>query len=200
MSEKDVTGWDYNDLPFEVDEPPVKVKKRKPDLSYFWIFNILICALILIYIGVTDDVTPEAKSPSVATILVPESIENNLFNLINVERNLSGVHSLTRDSKLDYLARSHSIDMGNRDFFSHVSPDGAGIEDRADYIGFTCNLSTLKENIIVVDISDFPSEKIVERWVDNGGDYVNILDSNAVSSGVGIFISKDKIYATQVFC
>ena len=65
-------------------------------------------------------------------------IEKYIFEFTNDERQQRDLSSLTRVSAIDSIARNHSLDMSNRNYFSHDSPEGNDPTDRANKTGYTC--------------------------------------------------------------
>lgn len=57
--------------------------------------------------------------------------ENEMIDLVNKERVGRGIPALSFDEKLRSIARRHSADMLMRGYFSHYSPEGKTVADRA---------------------------------------------------------------------
>jgi uncharacterized protein YkwD len=57
--------------------------------------------------------------------------EQEVFDIVNQEREAAGVNALSWCDGLYELAKAHSNDMCDRGFFSHVNPEGEGPFDRA---------------------------------------------------------------------
>jgi uncharacterized protein YkwD len=56
--------------------------------------------------------------------------------LVNAERRRHGLRELRASRKLRRAAGRHARDMAGRDFFAHVSPGGADVEDRVRRAGY----------------------------------------------------------------
>lgn len=56
--------------------------------------------------------------------------EQQVFELVNVQRDHHGLSDLTADSRLQTAADLHSQDMAQNDFFSHTSLDGTRFSER----------------------------------------------------------------------
>ena len=56
--------------------------------------------------------------------------ENKMLQLVNRTRAQSGLRTLTMDPLLQEAAREHSLDMYQRHYFSHLTPDGKSPFDR----------------------------------------------------------------------
>jgi uncharacterized protein YkwD len=56
--------------------------------------------------------------------------------LVNAERTARGINAVRRDSDLAQAATAYSLDMAQRQFFAHVSPDGDSLGDRLKAAGY----------------------------------------------------------------
>jgi len=88
--------------------------------------------------------------------------------------------ALRRDARLTCAARLHSADMAARDYFAHVSPDGAGPETRIRRAGAA--VYTLGENIAAGQMS---ADEVVEGWMASPGHCRNIMNSAFSIIGIG---------------
>ncbi len=53
-----------------------------------------------------------------------------MLGVLNAERAGQGLEPLAFDPRLCAIARSHAVDMAERSYFGHVTPEGAGPFDR----------------------------------------------------------------------
>ncbi len=151
----------------------------------------------------TDNMTKEKQA------------EIEVHRLINLEREKHGLKILGYDEKLASIAKSHSKDMANNEYFSHETPEGLDPTDRAGKADYVCryqigNLiySGIGENIHMVkgpSVSFFSTpesiaELAVSGWMDSPGHKKNILTSNFSNEGIGVSISTFTIHVTQNFC
>lgn len=122
--------------------------------------------------------------------------ELKVLELVNIEREKNGLSALTWNSKLAEVARTHSMDMAERNFFSHTNPDGKSPFDRIKAYGIS--YSRAAENIAV---GQSTPEEVVESWMNSEGHRANILNSSFTSLGVGYHKSNSgyKHYWTQCF-
>jgi uncharacterized protein YkwD len=101
------------------------------------------------------------------------------------------VDPLAMNSALRCAARNHSMDMFERDFFSHTNPDGDGPAARIDdagYDGFTWG-----ENIAW----GYPTpESVIDGWMNSDGHCANIMRPFFTEIGVGYYEGN---YWTQAF-
>ena len=130
----------------------------------------------------------DVPSPEVVCAILEQ------VNSLRADQDLS---ALRLDGRLQEAAYKHSEDMAVRNYFSHVSPDGKGVDDRVIAEGYPW--STIAENIAVGYTT---AESVVRGWRDSPGHYKNILCSDCVDTGIGVYYdanSKWKYYYTQVF-
>jgi uncharacterized protein YkwD len=134
-----------------------------------------------------------ASRPTSAT-----SLERRAFELINSERRSKGGQPLVWDDELCRMARAHSEEMAQRNFFSHEGPDG-DMADRARALGIR-GWRALGENIAYNQGFDDPAAFAVERWMGSAKHRANILSGMFTRSGLGIARAADgRIFFTQVF-
>ena len=58
-------------------------------------------------------------------------LEEKMITLVNKERISNGLRAVTFEEKLRDVGRKHSADMFTRGYFSHYSPEGRNVADRA---------------------------------------------------------------------
>jgi uncharacterized protein YkwD len=152
-------------------------------------------------------------------------LETRIFDLINAERKSMGLSPLKRETRLSEVARAHSRDMGRRNFFDHINPDGKAPGDRAREARYSCTKyqidsirTGLAENIYQNNLysrvlfrggstsydwntAEEIAVSTVEGWMSSPGHRRNILDPSFDRTGIGVDIAlNDKIFITQVFC
>jgi uncharacterized protein YkwD len=132
---------------------------------------------------------------------VDARLEAEVFVLANRVRSEHGRSRLTMRGDLIDIARRHALDMANRGYFSHYSPEGMGPGDRARSGGV--RFGAFAENLARVRRSTEPCELAIEGWLDSPGHRRNLLDENAVGyryTGVGVAIAPDgAVVLAQVF-
>jgi len=132
---------------------------------------------------------------------VPQEIldlEVDTHDGINFERQQNAVPPLTMDPDLRAVARAHSQDMVDRDFFSHVNPDGLDPFDRMLNAGIT--YLSAGENIAYVYGYPDPVATAIAGWMQSPGHRQNILNPSFTHTGLGIAEkAPGEYYLTQVF-
>jgi uncharacterized protein YkwD len=153
------------------------------------------------------------------------TLEKKIHELINQQRRSNGLSALSYDSSLGSIARKHSADMAQNNFFAHVNPQGLDPTDRGTRDGYSCYknygsfyTTGIAENIMqnnlygsVTYYNGIPryawnsqeeiAQSTVSGWMDSPGHRQNILTSTYDREGIGIAIaSDDKVYITEDFC
>lgn len=141
----------------------------------------------------------ESLPPSFPAIDSADAIERIAFDRTNEQRIHEGLAPLEWDPALHLMARQHSEDMARLGYFSHETPDGLRLKDRARQVGII-RFRLLAENIAYNQGFDDPGGLAVERWMQSPGHRENILSRDFRASAVGSFVSRDGIvFLTQVF-
>jgi uncharacterized protein YkwD len=119
--------------------------------------------------------------------------EQDVFDLVNQEREAAGVNPLSWCDGLHELAKAHSNDMCDRGFFSHVNPEGENptARGRAGHAGsYTFEpvvpdpyRNGAGENIAMGYSS---AEQVMEGWMNSPGHRANILNGGYTHIGVGV--------------
>lgn len=126
-------------------------------------------------------------------------VEARAFELMNAERQASGLQSLQWDEQLVALARGHSESMADDKYFSHKDPNGGYVDSRAAKLGIF-NWMAIGENIAFMKGYEDPASVAVEKWMQSTSHKKNILGGQWRDSAIGAAVSSDgSIYFTQVF-
>ena len=129
----------------------------------------------------------------------PNEIELRAFEQTNLVRIKNGLPPFIWDADLSRLARNHSESMSRLHFFSHVTPDGKRLPDRARAAGIL-RYSVVGENIAYNQGYDDPGALAVERWMLSPKHRANILSSEFRAMAIGSFVAPDgSVYLTQTF-
>lgn len=143
--------------------------------------------------------TSKASTGENDSIFVPSSDEKKALELINRERKKYGFTPLIFDYELCRLARSYSETMANKDFFSHIGPDGKDVQGRARDFGIK-KWKAIGENLAFNQGYDDPIGFAVEHWMLSSGHRSNILLAMWTATGIGVAkTSDDCYYVTQIF-
>jgi uncharacterized protein YkwD len=147
-------------------------------------------------------------------------LEMKIHRLVNHERTSRGLRSLSYDDRIADIARAHSQDMVDRNFFDHENPSGEDPTVRGNEAGYSCRKDYgsyytygLAENIAMTPVHsnvmgcgsttslDGLAECIVDGWMTSPGHRENILTATYTMEGLGVAYSgDDEAYSTQNFC
>ena len=144
-------------------------------------------------------VRPVTVRPIAATPVEPNDIEKRAFEQTNLMRMQNGLPPLNWDADVCRMARIHSESMSRNQYFSHVTPDGLRLRDRARAAGIL-QFSVLGENIALSQGFQDPGAFAVSQWMKSTKHRANILSSEFRAMAIGSFVSPDgSIYLTQTF-
>ena len=136
-----------------------------------------------------------ATSPSIAEAT---TAEKRAFESTNELRVRNGLAPLDWDPELCVIARRHSRNMSVLGFFSHQTPEGLRLRDRARLAGIRYRV--IAENIAYNQGFEDPGAFAVERWTISAGHRANLLSFEFRSSAVGSFVAADgTVFLTQLF-
>jgi uncharacterized protein YkwD len=144
----------------------------------------------------TSATPPAANATSLET---PTEVEQRAFEQTNSARLKSGLAPMVWDSELCRMARAHSENMARRGFFSHETPEGLQLKERAHENGIA-HFRVIAENIAYNKGYSDPGGFAVERWMISSGHRANILYIGFQASAIGSYVAADgSTYLTQVF-
>jgi uncharacterized protein YkwD len=155
--------------------------------------------------GQTASIAPPPPPPDPHT-LMPD-LELRIFQLVQDERHKidPGAKMLMPDTELIGAARAHSIDMADRNYIAHVSPNGETTTDLimntdASFEGIVGE-NIAAEHFVVgyaIDVDEL-AHRFVATWLASHSHRDNLAFSAFDKSGVGAAVNGDTIYVTQLF-
>jgi len=128
-------------------------------------------------------------------IFVPHSrvrMEWQMLRLLNKDRKDFNLSTLSMQYDLRRVARNHSRDMAEKDYFEHVNLKGDDPADRLKLARVTDTISG--ENLAKIGGYDNPVEEAEIGLMRSPGHRANILNKNFNCVGVGIVKSKEGVY------
>ena len=174
--------------------------------------------------------TPAATTPS-APNLIPTSVppttvpppdqgtgsysqaEAAVAQRINEFRANRGLSILALSEELVSVARAHSRDMAERNFFDHVNPDGWKPQDRVEGAGldnFSCGENLFQITDGLQDSNDFITSEAFTGWLNSPGHFENMVKPSHNTGGVGVYVKSKfiidlsprryDIYVTHLLC
>lgn len=162
-------------------------------------------------------------SESTTAELSTNELQQHIHSNVNSERTERSLGDLNYDSQLEEIARYHSKDMAQNDYFAHDSPSGETLEDRYEKFGYDCRVSAggnrfysgaeniaysyYEEPIEGGEYYDSPeelAEGVVDQWMNSRGHRENILMPSWRNEGIGVYVEEvpegTRVYVTQNFC
>lgn len=181
--------------PVEVEQPP-PAGDRSPDVTH------------------PDD--PQASSYDGQVPFPSDDVEDFVHLKVNEQRADHDLEDLEWDGTIASVSRAHSVDMYDRDYFSHDNPDGESPLDRFQNVSNYCrgygeNIAMSYADQRVRQPSDGETvryrspeelaEGLVQQWMNSPPHRDAILSDSWDRGGVGIYISDaGEVYATHNFC
>ncbi|MBW6416647.1 CAP domain-containing protein [Celeribacter sp. PS-C1] len=122
--------------------------------------------------------TPVTTAATAAPSAMEE--EAQIMAMLNAERAKQGLAPLSYNAKLATAAERHANDMAAKNYFSHISKNGAKVGDRVRAAGYCYGF--LSENIS----GGYPTaQQAVQGWMASSGHRKNILSSQVNEIGIG---------------
>jgi uncharacterized protein YkwD len=124
-------------------------------------------------------------------------LEQKMHARLNRDRKNQGLPPLALHAKLSDIARAHSKDMNERNFFSHDSPRTGSLEDRLDRASqlFAAGRENIGEGADVDGTQD--------ALLKSAGHRANIMARDVTHVGIGIIRvgsgASERLLVTQVF-
>ena len=143
----------------------------------------------------------DEKAEAVKSLVIVNTVEVEriAFEMLNQKRVESRLQPLVWSDEIAVVARVHSQNMAEFQFFSHRGLDNKMVSDRADKAGLG-KWRSIGENIAYNRGYKDPIAKAVQLWLDSPTHKHNLLDCNWRESAVGVAIAEDgSYYFTQVF-
>ncbi len=134
----------------------------------------------------------------------------DIHHEVNEVRKLHGLKPLSWSDTIAEIAKKHSQDMNDRNYLSHISPEGEDVADRYEKANFVCARELSKSEILkggenLAEVT-YPDDltgigvRIVQSWMDSPSHRENILFEEYGTEGIGVVISDGMLLITQNFC
>jgi uncharacterized protein YkwD len=140
-----------------------------------------------------DEPAQAERATAAAAAPADPSVEGQVLALVNEARAQAGCAPVAADGALATVARAHSADMRDRDYFAHDTPEGLSPFDRADQAGVGYARA---ENIA---FGQPDAAAVMEAWMNSAGHRANILDCDLTKLGVGVAEGPGGPWWTQLF-
>jgi uncharacterized protein YkwD len=136
-------------------------------------------------------------TPPIAATEEIRALEHEMFARVNRDRAAAGLAALQYDERLADVARAHSLDMRDNDFFAHESPSTGVLEDRMDLAGYLA--FEMRENLAIAGDLEAAQRNLLA----SPGHRANIYAPSVTHLGVGIVRGSTRepraLTVTQVF-
>lgn len=139
----------------------------------------------------TSSITLAAQSSTIA------QMEAQVWQQINQHRHHHGLPPLKLNRQLSLVARSHSQQMADFNFYSHIDPQGRNHRRRVEASGLRAYV--IGENLMKCIRSRDPVGLSVQSWMKSPSHRKNILLSGMQETGVGIWRKGQTYYVTQIY-
>ena len=143
----------------------------------------------------TYEEAPDASGQPVLDVY--SSLELEIFDLVNEVRTERGLCPLAVDPCLFNVARLHSLDMAENNYFSHINAAGENVWNRLNREGIP--YSRCAENIGKYSGAQNVASRIVEAWMKSDDHRTHILDCRYTHTGIGVSHNDSGYYFTQNF-
>lgn len=148
-----------------------------------------------------DRTRPAEPTPAPRGSRIDPEVEARMFVLANRARGRHGLGDLELRGDLIDIARRHALDMAERSYFSHYTPEGVGPGDRARAGGV--RYGAFAENLARIRHAMEPAGLAVDAWLKSPGHRRNLLDEGRIGyryTGVGVAVAPDgTVLLSQVF-
>ena len=131
----------------------------------------------------SETIRPLPLGPPVGNLVPDAAAEQRMLDLVNAERRSAGLQPLVADDRLREVARQHSLEMFQGDYFSHISPTSGSPFDRMHAAGI--QFVVAGENLAFA-----PNVEVAHQGLMNSpGHRANILRPEFGRVGIGVIRS-----------
>ena len=155
--------------------------------------SIIFVATMLAMVAVLTASATQPKTAEAADTVAVKGCTGSNVTLKTTEKRMLDLHNKTRVSKslprlcvhpaLQRVARAHSTDMINRDFFSHTNPSGKTFAARIKSAGYRYKF--VGENIAAGSGASGSPDNRFSAWMNSSGHRKNILNKGFREVGIG---------------
>jgi uncharacterized protein YkwD len=108
------------------------------------------------------------------------ALERAMYQRVNRDRAAEGLAPFAWDARLADVARGHSLEMADNDFFAHESPSTGTLEDRMDHAGYLA--AEMRENLAAATDVDTAEDNLLN----SEGHRKNLMSTSVSHIGIGI--------------
>ncbi len=161
-------------------------------------------ALVVLGVAITSTLATQNREVTAPTQVIEykPATADDIFTLINKEREKEGLQALVRMTELDASAQYKADDMASRDYLGHDDPVTGkqnGVDRIFELTGQKCHYAG--ENYHYGELGYSTSKEAVKWWMDSKPHHDAILDPEHTHTGIGIATSSKKgAIQVQHFC
>lgn len=142
------------------------------------------------YVTCNQLTTPEVVASTTVPVRTPSTIPGNaikvLVALVNNARQMAGVQPVIECAKLNESAAAHAMDMVEKKYFSHQSPNGMYPWDRALAVGYGSGI--IGENI---EYGALTADEVIGDWLGSDPHRRNLTNPKWTHVGHGVAVTYD---------
>lgn len=138
----------------------------------------------LIFAGTQDQAPqPAASAQSVHFDSFPDSPDpNEVFKLVNKQRELEGQKALVANAKLAEVAMARAKDMAVRQYYAHKNPDGQYYYDLFPALDVRVDYSCENLDIVFVPSADM----FIKEWVGSTKHHACLVNPDTTEAGFAV--------------
>ena len=176
----------------EMSSPRIRLKRQRSKRlrsvrKYIFILANVVIWVVLLGILITQlstdnppiPITSPTLAPTIPALIIPDQ-QMAILDLLNRLRIDNGLHPLQVNVLLQNAAQTHSNDMAQGQFMSHVGSLGTTPSDRATTVGYPW--LTVGENVLVRPNMD--ANGAFQQWFNSQGHYDNMMNPDFEEVGI----------------
>lgn len=137
---------------------------------------IRLAAAVVLTLGLGMPASADCRAPSGA-----DQMAREIGQMMNTERQRRGLRPLSYSTGLARVASRHACDMVQRNFFSHIAPNGSTPMRRVKAAGVCARVTA--ENIAM----GYPSaDRTFRIWMDSPKHFENMMNRRVDSVGIAV--------------
>lgn len=126
-----------------------------------------------------------------------KKVENIVLKFSNSRRDSYGLDRADTDTALISAGREHARNMARNGYVGHRDPKGRMPEDRVEKYDIVCENCARIHGWSSSSAGSLAAD-LIDQWMTSKGHRENILRDRMNKMGVGVWKSKNKVYATQL--
>lgn len=125
--------------------------------------------------------TEKMAEPLIVPAVTPPDVDE-MYELVNAEREIGNLAALQRSSKLEESACAKAQDMASRNYWTHNTPDG--VEPWVFFKQYGYEYSIAGENLVFGQASEYTTANFHSSLMDSPGHRENIMHTGYTEYGI----------------